>query len=710
MARMLLYLDKPRQPDADSNITEIFPIYELDYNAAIEAGVDITIDWDTRCTNSVNDCYAITLSSTDVNLSRYFSTNAPHQAWQDGSILKGRMSPYVQDGETGIYDLDSTYYNFEPIQTGTRPDDWGVASNIVAYFMPPAFTYNNTQYRYKLWYNVRKDSNWISSNQYFYDTNRSIIKQFYTENGYSFGCYCGGNDYSSSGSTNSPYCCLIGHSQGTDGMDNLSAARYTFTNPAGTVLSYTNGRAGLAMNCSSVSTSSNEDKANCLLGNDIRRSWTQVFFHMVYNDRDYYGVLGLRCSGFSEDAPYASFYGCAFTSEFWGDSIIAGGGGGGSWGPPSMSGGGSGTFEISRQDNRGDPDGHGVADRADAIRSALDPFFAGANGLKLHQLLSAAIPDIYALLYSDTSGAFLRRYEQSMYNPLSAVVSVHMLPEKLVLMTGSSSDLTASGYNISNNLPTPLQFPIVSSTASYPQKINGVYGPGLDSFDFEKYFDAFPDFAPYTQIRLHLPYCGVIDIDTNLVMHGTLQVSYICDAISGNVAAYVYCKDKDGNSTYSYVATGNAAFSLPMFAAQQDGSSVGKLGMSLVGLGISAATGNAAGITGGLAGAAGAVYDAATARRTTQITGQYSGNAGALTDTVCWLEITRPVWAEPDNYQMLHGETSQIGGSIANYADGLPYSGYLQVQQIDADGINATRSEIDEIEQILKSGIYVNDQ
>jgi hypothetical protein len=271
---------------------------------------------------------------------------------------------------------------------------------------------------------------------------------------------------------------------------------------------------------------------------------------------------------FTENATFKQIAFSLFTSEFWGDSIISGGGGENHWGPISIPGGGSGSFEISKQDSRGDPDGHAVADRAGDIRSALDPFFTGSNGLKLHQLLSAAIPDIYALLYADTSGAFLRRYEQSMYNPLSAIVSVHLLPEKLVHLTGSNSDLTASGYNISQNLPTPQTFPIVSSIGSYPKKDGSTYGTGLDSFDFEAYFDAFQDFAPYTQVRLHLPYCGVIDIDTDAVMHGKLQVSYICDAISGNVAAYVWCQDKDGRSTYSYVATGNAALSLPMFAAQ----------------------------------------------------------------------------------------------------------------------------------------------
>lgn len=709
--RMKVCLDHAIAPD--NNEFQIFPIYEFDFDRAVQSGI-IAWNWNSAKIwnpSGSDEIYYDDFVASSTFLNILFPANIPHQPYQNGDILGASMSPYTEND--GIYEPNPNYYTMTAIPVGERPPDWETATNIYKYAIPPAFTYNDITYQYECWYNIRRTETYDDTAIYYRDVNRHMLKMMYTYKGYSFAVYRGG--YFNRSSNYKPFVSSIGgDSRGyISSTTSSSYTGYYFTNADGVKLrKYNSGTSGTRSDVQGLETivSGNENMAGILTGNYATAGTKSfIFIHYIHDSKDYYGIAELRYDSYSDNAQPVGCAVMTFTSDFWGDSIISGGGGG-SWGYPSNTGGGEGTFEITRQDNRGDPDGHGVADRADAIRNALDPFFTGANGLRLHQLLSAAIPDIYSLLYADTSGAFLRRYEQSMYNPLSAIISVHMLPQKLVLFTGNSSDLTASGYNISSNLPTPQAFPIVSHIASYPSKIDGVYGDGLESFDFEKYFDAFPDFAPYTQIRLHLPYCGVIDIETNLVMHGTLQVSYICDAISGNVAAYVFCKDRDGNQTYSYVATGNAAFSLPMFAAQQDGSSVGKLGMSLVGLGIGAAMGNAAGVAGGIAGAAGAVFDAATAHRTTQIAGQYTGNVGALTDTVCWLEITRPCWVDPDNYQLLHGETSQIGGTISNYADGNPYQGYLKVQQIDADGIQATRAEIAEIEQLLMSGIYVNEQ
>lgn len=702
MARMLLYLDKPRQPESESNITEVFPIYELDYNAAIEAGVDITIDWDTKCTNSVNDCYAITLSSTDVNLSRYFSTNAPHQAWQDGSILKGRMSPYVQDEETGIYDLDSAYYDFEPIPIGTRPDDWGVASNIVSYFMPPAFTYNNVQYRYKLWYNNRKDYTWDSSKQYYYDKNRAIIKQFYTENGYSFGCYCGGNDYSSSGNTNSPYCCLIGYSQGTDGMDNLSAMRYTFTNPAGTVLSYTNGRAGLAMNCSSVSTSSNEDKANCLLGNDIRRSWTQVFFHMVYRDRDYYGVLGLRCGAFSEDAPYASFYGCAFTSEFWGNSIIAGGGGEGVWGDVSTTGGGNGTFDFDTTENR-------LNNLPHIKTQALNLMMLDVLGTH-YNIWSLSGSDLQAILNVTFSHDFIDLYNNSTFNPMSGVVNLALLPLAFVEESSDTAPMTISGFNISDVL-SDMEFHSASPITHL----------GFDAVGIDAVYDAFPDFTPYTTAVLHLPYIGDIEIDMNYIVGGTIQVTYLCDVLSGNVTAWVLTTDREGHNTYHYNASGNCAYNIPILSTFFDGSSVSKLRDSFAYTASNAFMSelpyfaplqmmHRSGALRGALGLASDIRGVMTAPRGSVIRGSFGGNSSLLADTLCYLEITRPAWVEPANYRQLNGIPSELSGTL--YDDGSDihtmYDGFTLVSEIHLENVDCTDNEKGMIEAVLKRGVHIH--
>ena len=432
------------------------------------------------------------------------------------------------------------------------------------------------------------------------------------------------------------------------------------------------------------------------------KAQSYFFIHYTVNGEEMYGVCYAQFSGYG-DADYPTRIGViALGADWWGGSIVPGGGGSGTWGSQTVVAGGSGSFDAP-SNSRGDSTGSGVAAIAATARSALDAFFTGTHGFKIHQILAADISDIFAQLYSSS---FIDMFRVGMYTPLSAVLSMHLLPEKLLNITSSTSDLIISGYNVSANLPTPKPYPIISSISSLTAHESPTLA--LDTFDFGAYFDAFPDFAPYTDIYLHLPYIGTIQLDTNAVQHGRLRVDYICDAVSGNVAAYVWCEDLNGVSTYKYIATGNAAYSIPLFTMQQDGTPLGKIFTSGIGLASAAATGNAAGMLNAGIGVAAGLFDAATAQHSTQVVGTFNGNAGMISDSVCWLEIVRPQWVEPEHYQLLKGEISMLSGKLSDYGSGMPYEGYVQVQDIDTDGIQASADEIDQIEQILRSGIYVN--
>lgn len=422
----------------------------------------------------------------------------------------------------------------------------------------------------------------------------------------------------------------------------------------------------------------------------------QCGVHYTYQNQEYYGFAHIYFQSYADDAIPTKIEVIGISPDFYGTSIIPGGGGSGNWGSKTTIGGGNGTWTFS-SDSRGDRTGDDLANEVTARRTALQAFFNVDNGFQLHQLLSDDIQHIFALLYDDN---FISRYTTSIYNPLSAVLSLHLLPQRLVDPQETTSPLTLSGYNISSNLPTPKNFPIVSTLKS--EHIGDV---DLDATD------TFLDYAPYTRAYLHLPYIGVVDIDINAIAAGTISVDYITDATTGNCAAFVWCSDRDGVNTYKYVATGNCAYTMPMFAAQQDGASVGKIVNSTLGLAMSAISGNAAGAISAAGGIAGGIFDAATTQRNTQITGSFSGNASLISDTVCWLEIVRPVWAEPEHFQQLDGLPSMLSGTIADFSDyGDAYSGYLRVVDLETDGIQAAQDELTEIETLLRSGIFVNNQ
>lgn len=422
-----------------------------------------------------------------------------------------------------------------------------------------------------------------------------------------------------------------------------------------------------------------------------------IFVSYEYNGKMFYGMALVTMSDTSENAYPISMQAQLFSEEYWGDSIISGGSSGGNWGADTVIDGGNGTFSAT-SDPHGDGTGGDIAQIVTSLNTASG-YFAAQGGINIYRLDGSGgnISGLTGILQILFSSDYFTKFLTSMYNPLSAVLSAHLLPQALTTASGTARHVTAGGFDVSSYMSG-------SPSAAVADQFTQLHFAPIDIPHFS---DSFADFAPYTSAKLHLPYCGVIDIDINKCMGGKLGVDYVCDAISGNVAAWVWVSDpKDANSKqYAYVATGNAAYSFPMFAETQSGAAVGKL----IGAAGSAVIGAATGNPFAAAGALSAGLDAVLTGHNTQISGTFSGNVGILTDPLCWLEITRPLWVQPSAFQQLHGITSQLSGTLADSGgeSHTPYSGYVVVSEIDLVTVNATDAELQEIERLLKSGVFI---
>lgn len=712
MARMFLYHDRPKQPSG--NITATYPIYEFDYNQAVADGVSLSAVAGSIREPIIPDTtsyYARITAENIPTLNRYLSTNIPHQMWQDGSIFKTRMSPYILD-EQGIYIPNPEYFNFRAIEVGVRPDDWGTRY-YYQYKIPSAVS----GLSYRLYYNVKRSATWDASAIYYAldDKDSNMANLFYTETGCRFYAYYGGDN---STTTGSPFRL----STNGDAMGSLS-----FYSPNNVGLSYrTSGGGYTACTGTSFSAASqtSANKALILQGNNPTYG-TQVAFFIHFTcptddgEKEFYGVAATMSDSFLEDAQPTHLYVWAFTPEFWGDSIIAGDGGSSNWGPIPNPEYPDGSFTTNTT-NVGDRDGQHILTEIERRRVQTSGIFLAG----IYSIYEAAVYGDYTKLAKIEAelfnNEFISRYSQAYYEPLSGVLAMHILPSDFCVhgdWGDTEYDVVVAGYNVSDKW-----YQHAGSTGVKPvcKKLQHIHPYHVGSIDLGKMYDGFPDFSPFTKAILHLPFVGECELNMNAIAHGILAITYTCDVMNGNILVSVWSQDYNGNKQVIKVVNGNCAYSLPLYAKTMDGSGVGKMLSGVVSTIVSGAVGAATMNPLSLIGVASGVANTESAyasRSSIMVKGDLGGSAMLISPYDCWLEVIHPKWTTNMYYSKLMGTPSQMSNRIADNGQqvengvpvdsGIPYTGYLQVQAIELDSVHCTESERSEIEKLLQSGVYV---
>lgn len=448
-----------------------------------------------------------------------------------------------------------------------------------------------------------------------------------------------------------------------------------------------------------------------------RVSWSNInmypfFVHYRVNGRHMYGVAFAQYTRNYDNADYPyKLLVFAMDTGFWGTSVHPDGG---SWGEETQPNENDGTF-YAPSDNVTPQSDYGTAKLVQDVNNALSGLFSGLTGVynifmidtgSSTSRLFTELSKVFGVLYDDSTTGFLKRYEQTFYNPLSAVVTTHLLPYQFAASALFSplrpEEMTVSGYNISDAIAD--KYEQEAPTYNTLQPLGRVL---FDTIDMPSVLGGYADFAPYTQCILHLPYIGEVEIKTNAIAHGQLTVEYICDVISGNVTARICCRDHAGNEQYVHSASGNCAYNIPLYSMQQDGSAVGKLVSSAAGIVSGALTGNTAGVLTGAAGIIGASAQSTISPRSVQISGELGGNNMLMSHRDVWLEIIRPAWTNSKYYRKLHGIPSGMSNTIADSGSGSAYDGFLQIDSIDLDDLPCTDEEKQEIATLLKQGVYI---
>lgn len=307
----------------------------------------------------------------------------------------------------------------------------------------------------------------------------------------------------------------------------------------------------------------------------------------------------------------------------------------------------------------------------------------GNHGLHLYNIDAANYGALLQELWGNgsLSSTLWSRWQNYKFNPLQGIISSHFIPTELLPeVYATSTSVHVAGVDMLAYVVAP---PCKSQIGSYT----------VGTLSIPEFFGNALDYSPFTQLRLYLPFCGWIEIDPDRVVGGSLSVHYICDAITGDVCAYVTCTDRDNHASYMYTATGNCAFTIPITGNDQG---TGQVLSSLSGAVMGAVMGNPLGVAGGLLGAV-------SAQHHMQMTGSFSGSVSLISDLTCRLQIIRPVQSTPAHGQELRGRPSDIGCLIGD----LIGTGWSSFDAVHADIEGATVDECREIERLLHEGVIL---
>jgi len=265
-------------------------------------------------------------------------------------------------------------------------------------------------------------------------------------------------------------------------------------------------------------------------------------------------------------------------------------------------------------------------------------------------------------------------------DPINFIIGLFMLP--VTPTKGSNSGIYLGGINV-NNISVP--------------RVTGQYVTvDFGTINIEELYGSYLDYS-YSRLSIYLPYIGMADIDVQEVTGGSVTLRYIIDCFTGACVANVKCVKNtptpwgstySNNSVHSY--SGNVAIQLPISAGSFDIMTQG-----LINVGLGLVSGQPQTVAKGATDIIQSVGGDATTR------GALSSNTGKLCYQTPYLMFTRPIETRPAKLGNLHGYSAGRGGLLSSF------SGYVECSDVKLDGVPATDNELNEIENILKSGVYV---
>lgn len=296
---------------------------------------------------------------------------------------------------------------------------------------------------------------------------------------------------------------------------------------------------------------------------------------------------------------------------------------------------------------------------------------------KTYAMTSLVLQNIGSKLWSQSYFDVLKIQN----NPIENIVSVKWFPFSV---TGPTGSVKVGDVDFQINADV----------------VDSIYKFTLGSIRYDaddKSNPSFLDMSPFTTLKLHLPYCGIIQLDATEMLNRKITVKYTVDLVSGDCMAFIYLDD---NIPYMNVA-GHCGVDIPLTSTNRVQAE-----MRAASTTISAMTGAAAHmVSGDLAGAA---MDAAQGALsiggmdyTSQRTSSHSPACTSTGNRACYLEVFKPAYKESAGFKSRHGYPCHLYKQLGSF------TGFVKCDARTKIDFAMTKRENEMLEQLLTSGVYV---
>ena len=315
-----------------------------------------------------------------------------------------------------------------------------------------------------------------------------------------------------------------------------------------------------------------------------------------------------------------------------------------------------------------------------------DPFVT-PTGFPGHAVLTKT----YAMTEAILQNVGTKLWTQSYYdvlkvqnNPIENIVSCKWFPFSL---SGTSADIKIGDVSFGINADRIVNlYRMHIGEATFTSPYNGA--------------DHFLAYSPFCQVKLHLPYIGIVELDATQIMNRTLSIDYVIDLITGDCMAIIRAKF---DSVYMPVLNvgGHMGVDIPLTSSNRVQQEIKAAGTT-----ISASLGAAAHLMGGDAlgaaqNAAGGFVNVAGMDYATQRTSSHSPACSSMEETDVWAEVWYVPYVESDGFKYLHGYPCH------KYLKLSQVSGFTKVDTRTKIDIAMTEEENRMLEELLTTGIYV---